>query len=198
MINKPIYCYRFKIFVRSIVLSGLLSAAPNIVAEQSDSSDSYLLQPGDVLAISVWKEEDLTKDVIVRPDGRISFPLVGETMAAGTSLESVRTSIEKGLNKFIPDPVITVSAKSLSGNSVYVIGKVNRPGEFAMLRNIDVMQALSMAGGTSTYAALSKIKILRRNEGTLEAIAFDYGEVEKGKDLEQNIILKAGDTVVVP
>ncbi len=161
--------------------------------------DQYLLQPGDVLLVSVWKEEDLNQEVIIRPDGRISFPLVGEAVAAGQSLEAVRTSIKKGLAKYIPDPVVTVSVRQLSGNRVYVIGKVNRPGEFPILSYVDVMQALSMAGGTSTYAALNKIKILRRDgNGKQKAISFEYGDIEKGKNLEQNIILKAGDVVVVP
>ena len=176
----------------------LVLASSTSQAAESSISDAYLLQPGDILAVSVWKEEDLTQEVIVRPDGRISFPLVGETIAAGTSIESVRASIASGLNKYIPDPVVTVSAKQLAGNKVYVIGKVNRPGEFAVVRNVDVMQALSMAGGTSTYAALNKIKILRRENGKLRSISFEYGDVEKGKNLEQNIILKAGDVVVVP
>lgn len=162
-------------------------------------ADEYHTQPGDVLSISVWKEEDLTQEVIVRPDGRISFPLVGETVAAGHSLASIRDNIKKGLTKYIPDPVVTVSVRQLSGNQVYVIGKVNRPGEFPILRNVDVMQALSMAGGTSTYAALNKIKILRRDvNGKQKAISFEYGDIVKGKNLEQNIILKAGDVVVVP
>jgi polysaccharide export outer membrane protein len=176
----------------------LMLCGVNFAQAAGSDADAYLLQPGDVLAVSVWKEEDLTQDVIVRPDGRISFPLVGETMAAGTSIEAVRANLAKGLKKYIPDPVVTVSAKELSGNRVYVIGKVNRPGEFPILRNVDVMQALSMAGGTSTYASLNNIKILRRENGKLQAIPFEYGDVEKGKHLEQNIILKAGDVVVVP
>ena len=167
------------------------------------ASDQYLLQPGDVLLVSVWKEDDLNQEVIVRPDGRISFPLVGEVIAAGQSLKAVRTSIKSGLVKYIPDPVVTVSVRQLTGNRVYVIGKVNRPGDFPILRNVDVMQALSMAGGTSTYAALNaalnKIQILRRDKnGKQRAIRFEYGDIEKGKNLEQNIILQAGDVVVVP
>jgi polysaccharide export outer membrane protein len=190
--------HSFVFIIRIVSFYLLLCVANSAQAAETDIAGAYLLQPGDVLAVSVWKEEDLTQDVIVRPDGRISFPLVGETMAAGTSIESVRANLSKGLKKYIPDPVVTVSAKQLSGNRVYVIGKVNRPGEFPILRNVDVMQALSMAGGTSTYASLNDIKILRRENGKLQAIPFEYGDVEKGKHLEQNIILKAGDVVVVP
>ncbi len=183
----------------TFALFALLSFASPVSFAASDSVvDQYQLQPGDVLMVSVWKEENLNSEVIVRPDGRISFPLVGEAQASGNSVEALRKVITEQLKKYIPDPVVTVSVRQLLGNKVYVIGKVNRPGEFQALRNVDVMQALSTAGGTSTYAALNKIKILRRENGKLRAIPFRYGDVEKGEDLEQNIILKAGDVVVVP
>ena len=183
----------------TLALFTLLSATSFSSFAASESvTDQYMLQPGDVLAVSVWKEEDLYQEVIVRPDGRISFPLVGEAQAAGNSVEALRKTIAERLEKYIPDPVVTVSVRQLLGNKFYVIGKVNRPGDFQALRNVDVMQALSTAGGTSTYASLNKIKILRRENGKLTAIPFRYGDVEKGEDLEQNIILKAGDVVVVP
>ena len=183
-----------------ILLATALFMNSLLLAEETGKTvlGSYLIQPGDQLLISVWKEEDLIREVIVRPDGRISFPLAGEVMAAGDSVENLRLLISDRLEKYIPDPVVTVSVRQLSGNVVYVIGKVNRPGEFPIVRDVDVMQALSMGGGTSTYAALNKIKILRRENGKLTAIPFKYGDVEKGEDLEQNIVLKAGDVVVVP
>ncbi len=165
---------------------------------RADDSPNYHLQPGDTLLVSVWKEQDLSLEVIVRPDGKITFPLAGEVQAAGDSVEHLRSQITEKLKKYIPDPVVTVAISQLTGNIVYVIGKVNRPGQFAILRNVDVIQALSMAGGTSTYASLNKIKILRRSNGKLVAIPFKYGEVEKGENLEQNIVLVAGDVVVVP
>ncbi len=168
------------------------------IAHSAAEIDQYQIQPGDILTITVWKEEQMALDVIVRPDGQITFPLAGEVTAAGNSIEALRSEITNRLTKYIPDPVVTVSIRQLTGNKIYVIGKVNRPGEFVMVRNVDVMQALSMAAGTSTYAALNKIKILRRENGELSAIPFKYGDVEKGKDLEQNIVLKAGDVVVVP
>lgn len=180
----------------------LLALSPYSQAAETDNGESvtgaYQIQPGDVLQVSVWKEEDMTQDVIVRPDGQITFPLVGETAAAGNSVESLRMLISERLKKYIPDPVVTVSVRQLSGNTVFVIGKVNRPGAYPMVRNVDVMQALSLAAGTSTYAALNKIKILRREHGKLRAIPFEYGDVEKGNHLEQNIVLQAGDVVVVP
>lgn len=176
----------------------LFSIAQADANEQRNSTGSYIIQPGDVLGISAWKEEDLSLQVIVRPDGRINFPLVGEAQASGNTVENLRKLVTDKLRKYIPDPVVSIAVQELSGNIVYVIGKVNRPGEFQISRAVDVMQALSMAGGTSTYASLNNIKILRRENGKLTSIPFAYGEVEKGKNLQQNIILRAGDVVVVP
>jgi len=178
----------------------ILFASQVTVAEETGSSaiGTYQIQPGDQLAVSVWQEEAMSQEAVVRPDGFITFPLVGEIRAAGDTIEALRLLITERLNKYIPDPVVTVSVRNLAGNTVYVLGHVNRPGVFPMVRETDVMQALSMAGGTATYAALNKIKILRRENGKLTAIPFEYGDVEKGKNLEQNIILKAGDVVVVP
>ncbi len=159
---------------------------------------AYGIQPGDVLTVSVWKEDGLQSEVLVRPDGGISFPLVGDVSAAGKTVQQLSALITERLTKYIPDPVVNVSIKALSGNNVYVIGKVNRPGVFPLTSYVDVMQALSMAGGANTFAALNDIKILRREGGRQSAIPFRYGDVESGKKLEQNIILKSGDTVVVP
>ncbi len=187
-------------FLGTILSLAALFTGHIVFAEENGDSaiSAYQIQPGDLLGVSVWKEEDMSQSVVVRPDGFITFPLVGEIQAAGDSIETLRLLITERLNKYIPDPVVTVSVQDLAGNTVYVLGHVNRPGVFPMVRNIDVMQALSMAGGTATYAALNKIKILRRENGKLTAIPFEYGDVEKGKHLEQNILLKAGDVVVVP
>jgi polysaccharide biosynthesis/export protein len=158
----------------------------------------YGIQPGDVLTVSVWKEEGLQSDVLVRPDGGISFPLVGDVSAAGKTIQQLSALITERLTKYIPDPVVNVAIKALSGNKVYVIGKVNHPGEFPITSYVDVVQALSMAGGANPFAALNDIKILRRVGGKQSAISFRYGDVESGKNLEQNIILHSGDIVVVP
>jgi polysaccharide export outer membrane protein len=158
----------------------------------------YRIQPGDILEVSVWKEENLLRQVLVRPDGGLSFPLVGNIQAAGNSVEALQAEITDRLTKYIPDPVVTVSVQQLNGNKVYVIGKVARPGEFVANRYMDVVQALSVAGGMTPYAASNKIKVLRRKNGQLIAIPFRYGDIEKGEDLEQNIMLQSGDVVLVP
>ncbi len=161
-------------------------------------ADTYVIQPGDVLQIDVWKEKDLLREMMVRPDGGMNFPLVGEMVAAGKTVEQLRDDLKGKLAKYVPDPVVTVSVKEGRGNRIYVIGKVNRPGEYVATRNMDVMQALSLAGGLNPYASENNIKILRRVSGEQKTFRFKYSRVEKGEDLEQNIILQGGDVVVVP
>jgi len=177
-----------------IFLSPLLAQSD----EGTSTDNIYRIQPGDVLDVSVWKEEDLVKQVLVRPDGGMSFPLVGNIQAAGKSVADLQKLITERLTKYIPDPVVTVATLKLDGNKVYVIGKVARPGEFQTNRYMDVVQALSMAGGMTPYAADNKITVLRRENGKQRSIPFRYGDIEKGEDLEQNIILQSGDVVVVP
>ena len=158
----------------------------------------YLVQPGDILVISVWKEKDLQNEVIVRPDGGISFPLIGEIHAQGRSIEQLRKEITARIEKYIPDADVLVAAKQLQGNKVYVIGKVNRSGEFSMNRQINVIQALAIAGGMTQFANADDIIVIRRSKSDQQVFKFDYNEVEKGENLQQNILLTGGDVVVVP
>ena len=158
----------------------------------------YTVKPGDTLAISVWKEPDLQGDVLVTPDGAFAFPLVGQVDARGKTVTDLQKTLSEGLQKYISEPVVTVSVRDIKGNKVYVIGQVNKPGEFIVNPRVDVMQALSMAGGTTPFASLGNIIILRRGGGKQEAMRFDFTSVAKGRDLEQNIELRSGDVVVVP
>jgi polysaccharide export outer membrane protein len=160
---------------------------------------AYLVQPGDTLSIAVWKEPDLNgAAVLVRPDGTFSFPLVGQVDARGKSVSDLQLIVTERLKKYISDPVVTVSVAEIKGNKVYVIGQVTKPGEFIVNPRVDVMQALSMAAGTTPFASLNNIIILRRTGGTQTALPFHYSDVAKGKDLQQNIELQSGDIVVVP
>jgi polysaccharide export outer membrane protein len=168
-------------------------------AGQEPPGSGYAVQPGDILEISVWKEVDLQKEVLVRPDGRFSFPLAGEVDATGKTVGDLREEISSSLQKYIPDLIVTVSVKNILGNKVYVLGQVNDPGEFVVNPRVDVMQALSMAGGTTPFAALNDIVVLRRDgNGSQRAIRFAYKDVERGRSLDQNIVLNSGDVVVVP
>jgi polysaccharide export outer membrane protein len=160
--------------------------------------DTYLLQPGDVLDISVWREETLQKQVAVRPDGAITFPLADSVQAQGRTVAQVTKAITDKLAQYIPGPVVTVTLVENAGNRIYVLGRVNKPGEFVMIRPTDVVQALSMAGGLTPFADRKNIRVLRRDGGTQRSIPFNYSQVEEGEHLDQNIVLQAGDAVMVP
>ena len=158
----------------------------------------YVIGPGDVLDISVWKEQALTKLVTVLPDGKISFPLVGAIMAGGKTLDQLSKELEKKLSRFVPDLNLSVLVHQVNSMMVYVIGRVNKPGRFVLNSNIDVMQALAMAGGLNPFAEQGNVKIFRGAGGAKKIFDFDYNDVANGKKLEQNIMLERGDIIVVP
>ena len=166
---------------------------------QEALNEPYYVQAGDTLEVSVWKEEDLQKQVLVRPDGHISFPLIGDIDVTNKTIDELRQEITDRLVKFIPDITVTVTVQNINGNRIYVIGKVHSPGSFVVNPRVDVMQALSLAGGTTAFAALDDILILRRDvDGSQRAISFRYKDVARGRSLHQNVILHSGDIVVVP
>ena len=168
------------------------AAAAQIVEEK------YQLGPEDVIEISVWKEPDLTKQIAIRPDGKISYPLIGEVQAAGKTVKELREEISKRLEKFVTDAQVTVILLKTQYYKIYVVGKVNKPGEFLVGRPANVMQALAMAGGLNPFASPSRIVILRRIGDKEQTLPFDYKAVSRGEFLNQNITLLPGDVVVVP
>jgi polysaccharide biosynthesis/export protein len=183
-------------FLLALVLA---SAVPTIAGAAPLADVAYTVKPGDTLLVSVWKEPDLQGPVLVRPDGQFSFPLAGQMDARNKTVQELQQELTAKLKKYISDPVVTVSIQEIKGNKVYVIGQVQKPGDFVVNPRVDVMQALSMAGGTTPFAALGDIMILRRNEaGQQQALPFKYTDVVRGRNLEQNIMLQAGDVVVVP
>lgn len=185
--------------LKKIVVSLLFTLLCVSSAHASEVDQSYEIQAGDVLFVSVWKEEDMQREVLVGPDGTISFPLAGDISVSGKTVAAVRTELIEKISQFIPEPSISVSIIKVAGNKIYVLGQVKQPGEFIIDRQVDVMQALSMAGGATAFADLADIKILRRDkEGRQQVMKFDYKRVSRGKSLEQNIILKSGDTIMVP
>lgn len=181
-------------------LTALVVLAAPSGAQQTTYKDApYTVNPGDTLSVSVWKEPDLSGPVLVRPDGTFSIPLAGQIDASNKTVTELQQAIAQRLHKFISDPVVTVSVQDVKGNKVYVIGQVTKPGEFVVNPRVDVMQALAMAGGTTPFAALNGIVILRRMaNGEQEAIPFHYKEVAGGRNLQQDVTLQAGDVVVVP
>ena len=176
----------------------VLPSHPMSEAQHAIVEASYLVQPGDTLAISVWKETELQGDVLVRPDGGLNFPLAGEIAASGRTVDEIRKAVQERIAKYIPEPVVTVIVKKADGSQIFVVGKVNRPGNFPLIRPVDVMQALSMAGGATPFADVNSIRVLRRAGDRQQAFRFRYDDVRRGRDLGQNILLHSGDTVVVP
>jgi len=158
----------------------------------------YHIGPGDTLEISVWKDENLSRQVVVPPDRIISFPLIGDIDVTDLTTTTLRETIKKRLSEYVPDAAVTVMLLTMNSMKAYVIGKVNKPGEFPIDMNTHVMQILSMAGGLNPFASKGNILILRQENGKTVKIPFDYGDVEDGENLAQNIILKRGDVVVVP
>ena len=185
-------------FVRCAVLLTLAVLMPGLVIAQQSPGLEYRIGPEDVLHISVWKEKDLDRKVLVRPDGGISFPLVGDIQVSGRTPLEVQDEIRSRLQRYVPDAEVTVSADKISGYTVFVLGEVNKPGQFTLGRYVDVVQALTLAGGTTPYASERNMKILRRQDGREVTYSFDFRDIKRGRNLKQNIILQSGDVVVVP
>ncbi|UCD77254.1 MAG: polysaccharide biosynthesis/export family protein [Desulfobacterales bacterium] len=158
----------------------------------------YVIGPGDVLDISVWKDNALTKLVTVLPDGKISFPLIGEVRAGGKTVAQLSRELAGKLARYVPDVNLSVVVARVDSMLIYVIGRVNKPGMFELNANVNVLQALAMAGGLNPFAKRGGIKIFRKHGDQNQVFAFDYDDVTKGEKLEQNIQLKRGDVVVVP
>jgi polysaccharide export outer membrane protein len=175
------------------------ASAENPIGAGEIPGGEYEIGPEDLLEIFVWKEKDLQREVLVRPDGWLTFPLVGNVSAKGKTAQQLQDEIATRLRKYIPDPNVSVSVKKVAGYKIFVIGKVNKPGELVVGRFIDVIQALTLAGGLTPFADDDNIKILRKDkEGKETVILFDYADVRKGRQLEQNIMLKSGDVIIVP
>lgn len=156
--------------------------------------ESYAIGPGDVLQIVVWKEAELTRDVVVRADGHITVPLLGDVVAARQSPEELAESISRGLGRFVNSPRVTVGVGQASAR-VYVIGQVGRSGEIPLNVPLTVVQALALAGGFREFARTDSILIVGRDSS---ARPFNYKKFEVGRDFSQNVLLRAGDTIVVP
>jgi polysaccharide export outer membrane protein len=174
------------------------AGSPVFHAQAQTSGTDYRLNAGDKIEISVWNEPDLKRDIAIRPDGRFSFPLTGDLQAAGRTVSDVRNELEQRLKNFISEPVVTVTVTDVAGNRVFVIGQVNRPGMFVMNPELSVVQALSLAGGTTAFAKLDSIIVIRRVADNQTVLRFNYDQVSSGRGLEQNVMLESGDVVLVP
>jgi polysaccharide export outer membrane protein len=159
--------------------------------------EDYNIGAGDRLDIRVWKNNDLTQQLIVLPDGTIRFPLVGQFEVEGKSAGQLEKELIKKLEKYVSDPILSVSVVQVNSMMVYVIGKVNKPGRLTINANIDVLQALAIAGGLNPFAKEKEIGIYRKKEGKTTIYNFNYKAVAEGENLDQNIILHRGDVIVV-
>lgn len=182
-------------FIPKFLLVCVCTTLPQTAFPQMDK---YLINSGDILEVSVWNEDALKREVIVLPDGSISFPLAGTVAAAGKGVDDVKKELTQKLTEYIAEPVVNIVVKSTGGNSVYVTGQVKTPGKYMMLEPMHVVQALSLAGGLTPFAEQDNIIILRKNSGTSETITFEYSDLEDGKGLDKKYMLKSGDVVVVP
>jgi len=172
-------------------------ALPSLPEMALDEGD-YLIGPGDVLDISVWKDEALTRSCVVRPDGAISFPLIGDIQATGKTPSQLKAEMAGKLDRYVPGVTLSLEVKQINSLIIYVIGKVNAPGRFIMNSNVNVLQAIAAAAGLNPFAKRNKIKVFRQRKNETIIFPFQYDEVIEGNRLEQNIRLLRGDVVVVP
>ena len=169
-----------------------------IPSQAKSETPEYLIGPNDILNIHVWREDALTRDVIVMGDGRIAFPLIGEIMAKDKTVEELKQSITQKLKKYVSDPNVTVIVKESRSRRIYTIGKLNAPGAHPLVAGMTVLQALSASGGFTEWADTKNILIIRRKGSVEERLKFNYKEFIDGRDVEQNILLQPNDTIVVP
>ena len=188
-------------------LAGCAGAGPEPAATsqpgcavRQEAATAYRIAPGDVLSISVYGEKDMDQpQLVVRPDGKVTFPLVGDIGVGGKTTAEVKQELDVKLHQYIPEAVSTVSLQALGSLQYYVVGQVNKAGMYDVSKPVTVLQALALAGGLTPFADRKNIEIVRnQQEGTVTKLRFNYKEVSKGENLDQNIVLQRGDTVVVP
>jgi polysaccharide export outer membrane protein len=160
--------------------------------------EDYVIGSDDILGIVFWRDKDMTTDVQVRPDGKISLPLLNDVQAAGLTPEQLRTSIRDKADTLLEDPTVSVVVKAINSRRVYITGQVGKPGIYALSDSTTVLQLIAMAGGVGEYADSKKIQIVRTENGKPTSHKFNYQDFVKGKNVSQNIELKPGDTVIVP
>ena len=207
---------RFKFVWSAAVIVVVFLATPGMAAAQAPSErpapqavaapqapgvvvpGDYVVGPEDVLGIVFWRDQDMTGDVTVRPDGRITLPLIGDIDAAGLRPDALKAVIEKAATKFITEPTIAVVVRQINSRQVFITGEVKTPGAYPLIGPRTVMQLIALAGGLNEYADGNAITVMRLDNGRQRSFKFHYNDVARGKALPQNILLQPGDTVVVP
>ena len=175
-----------------------IAATDDTKGDKTSMEDEYIIGPADILEINVWREPDLSCTIPVRPDGKITLPLLNDVQASGLPPLELKAGIEKGLAKFVESPTVSVAVQEIHSKNIFVLGQVESPGQYPLQQDLTVPQALSLAGGFAEWADKGGVVILRKENGKQTRIKFDYKNVSKGKHLERNIVLKPGDTIIVP
>jgi len=188
-----------------VAFSQQATATPPAPAETNETKAptpavgrGYVISPGDVLDVQVWQEPNVSKVVPVRPDGKISLPLLDDVQAAGLTATALTANVTERLKKFISDPQVTVIVSQVNSQRIYITGEVNHGGTFPLEPGMTVLQGLASAGGFTPFAGIKKIYVLRDENGKQVKYPFNYKDAIKGKDPAQNIRLQPGDTIVVP
>jgi polysaccharide biosynthesis/export protein len=203
---------RFRSRVAILILTGLLVSVAALRAQNGSTAtaavakpissvvlpDGYTIGPEDVIGVIFWREQEMTGDVVVRPDGMISLPLLGDVKAAGLRPEALRDELQKAAARYLADPNVSVIARQINSRKVFITGQVKQPGAFPLAAPRTVLQLIALAGGLLEYADGENITIMRAEQGGNLVFKFNYKDVSKGKRLAQNITLQPGDTVVVP
>jgi len=174
------------------------AASLAVVPKGVDTPPDYVIGPDDVLSIVFWRDNDMTHDVAVRPDGKISLPLLNEMQASGLTPEQLRVALTTAANKFIEDPAVTVVVKAINSRKVFITGQVAKPGPYSLSGPTTVLQLIATAGGVAEYAKSDRIMVMRVENGKTIGRRFNYKDVSQGRNLQQNLELKPGDTIVVP
>jgi polysaccharide export outer membrane protein len=204
VLTKVLRCLILSLMVSGVAFCNHSMAAEKTVAtapetkKQGALDSSYIIGPADVLEIQVWKEPDFSRQVLVRPDGKITFPLIGDIKASGMTTLGLKDLLTVKLNSFVDNPEVTVIIVESHSKNFYIIGMVNRPGTYPLGPDMTVLQALSVAGGFGEWAHKDNIRVIRRTDGKEEILSFDYDKVISGKNLDQNILLEPNDTIIVP
>jgi len=203
-LSNSIRCLLFLIiacgigFFKQSMAADKTGASSTETKKEIVSDPSYIIGPMDVLEIQVWKEPDFSRQVLVRPDGKITLPLVGDILASGMNTMGLKALLSEKLEGFVSKPEVTVIVLESRSKNFYIIGKITRPGTYLLNPDMTVLQAISVAGGLAEWADKDSIRIIRRSAGKEEILSFDYDKVITGKKLEQNILLKPNDTIIVP
>jgi polysaccharide export outer membrane protein len=192
--------FSFVLFYDSPVLARQDSKQPNPTSSSTANAidPTYKIGPQDVLRIDVWKEPEISRVTPVRPDGRISLPLLNDVQAAGLTPTQLASTISEGLKKFITNPQVTVGVNEINSRRIYVTGEVTKPGAFPLQPNMTVLQALTSSGAFTQFAKIKGIYVLRTEDGKQVKHPFNYKDVVSGKHPELNIVLQSGDVIVVP